>query len=419
MTTIAEAPALPVHLLPAASAALGAALGDTPAVAAIRKEAAELAIKLRLPTRVDRPWRYTDIANFPIDTLHPATGPAHSAPSSVGGDVVEIIDGTIVNEPAIEGLSLGGPTLAEGEIGSVIRPDSSLFAALHYAFLDGVLVIRVPDDVEVAAPLRVLRSFHRAGQLATPHTVIVTGRHARLTVIEECSSSDDPMTVLPIVEILPGPGAEVRYTMLHRWGAETKVFADQRTITAPDSAITSLSIATGGALVKSHVTSTLEGRGSSSEIFGLFLGAGSQHFDLYTTQDHVGADTTSDLLYKSALHDDSRSVYYGLTRVGLEARNADANQQNRNLLLSKTAKADSDPVLEILTNDVIKAAHGATAGPVDEGQLFYLEARGIAREQAETLLVGGFLGEVLDRIPDESVRNELGESIGVVREDLF
>ncbi len=100
-----------------------------------------------------------------------------------------------------------------------------------------------------------------------------------------------------------------------------------------------------------------------------------------------------------------------MTRVGLGARNADANQENRNLLLSKLAKADSDPVLEILTNDVIRASHGATAGPVDEEQLFYLQARCMPYPQAETMLVGAFLAQVLDRVPDETLRAELTEAL--------
>jgi len=178
-----------------------------------------------------------------------------------------------------------------------------------------------------------------------------------------------------------------------------------------DSALINLSVATGGAVVKSHIQSSLEGRGSSSELFALCLGDGHQHVDFYTVQDHVAADTRSDLLFKSALKESSRSVYYGLTRVGLGARNADANQENRNLLLSHEAKADSDPVLEILTNDVIRVSHGATAGPVDEEQLYYLQTRGIPLDEAEALLVRAFLSEVLDRVPDEALREELSEML--------
>lgn len=182
-------------------------------------------------------------------------------------------------------------------------------------------------------------------------------------------------------------------------------------VSEPGSEYVGLTLAVGGKVVKSHQTSSLEGRGSSSELYALCIGAGSEHVDFYTLQDHIGPDTRSDLLFKSALKDSSRSVYYGLTRVGLGAKNADANQEDRNLLLSREAKADSDPVLEILTNDVIRCSHGATAGPVDEEQLYYMQTRGLPYEHAEALLVRGYLAQVLDRLPNEQLRAELEEAL--------
>ena len=158
----------------------------------------------------------------------------------------------------------------------------------------------------------------------------------------------------------------------------------------------------GGEVVKAHLESTLQARGTASELLGRGYGTGKSHGDFYTLQDHIGPDTRSDLLYKSALRTQSRAVYYGSTRVGLGAKNADANQENRNLLLSKTARADSDPVLEILTSDVIRASHGATAGPVDQEQLYYMQARGIRHRDAEAMLVRAFLEAVLGRVPERS-----------------
>ncbi|MEJ5221667.1 MAG: SufD family Fe-S cluster assembly protein, partial [Tepidiforma sp.] len=174
-----------------------------------------------------------------------------------------------------------------------------------------------------------------------------------------------------------------------------------------DAAFQNLQLVLSGRVVKGQMESSLIGRGTGSELLGLAYGRGEEYVDFYTLQDHIGPDTRSDLLYKAALRDSARSVYYGLTRVGLGAKNADANQENRNLLLSKTARADSDPVLEILTSNVIRASHGATAGPVDEEQLFYLQTRGIPRPAAEAMLVWAFLEEVVSRVPDGALREEL------------
>lgn len=379
-----------------ASAALGQRLGDAAWMAALRSAAAREAIARLMPTPREREWKYLDVSRLDLDGYEP------------GGDAPAELDtgSAAVRVVPFERADAAGAKLIERHLGSVVPFGRNKFTALHYAFLGGGVLVNVPANVEGSAPVRISRTFTGGKQLATPHTLIVTGANSRVTVIEDYRSSEADIVALPVVEIVPGPAAEVRYTALHRWGAQTRVFSEQRTLTDRDSAVVSLSIATGGAVVKCHIESSLEGRGSSSELYAVTLGSERQHLDFYTFQDHIGPDTRSDLLFKSALNDESRAVYYGLTRVGLGAHNADANQANRNLLLSKQAKADSDPVLEILTSDVIRVSHGATAGPVDEEQLYYLQARGIPRREAEALLVWGFLGDVLSRVPDETLRAE-------------
>jgi Fe-S cluster assembly protein SufD len=320
------------------------------------------------------------------------------------------VDGVVVSDFAEVEAGTALATRLDERLGQAVLPHGKL-AALHYAFLRGGVLVDVAANAEVAEPVRIVREYVDGGQLATPHTLITTGANSRVTIIEDYRSSDADVLALPDVEIFPGPGSQVQYVSLHRWGPNTVVAGEQRTITDRDSEFLSVSVVTGGRAVKSHITGSLEGRGSSSEVLGLVLGADHEYADFYTLQDHIGPDTRSDLLIKSALEDSSQSVYYGLTRVGLGAKNADANQVNRALLLSKKAKADSDPVLEILTNDVIRVSHGATAGPVDEEQLYYLESRGIPRPAAEDLLVRAFLGQVLARVPSETVREELEEIV--------
>ncbi len=389
-------------LTPAASRALGEALGDGAAVAALRARAAEAleraSVTMPAPA-IHRPWKYVDPAALDLDGFAP---PGAEAAARFSG--AQDIDGLTVAAFA------GAPEGALGRLGEAVpvEGEGDRLAALHYAFLGGGALVETKANAEIAEPVRLTREFTEAGALAAPHTLIAAGANSRLTVIEEYRSDDGPMAVLPAVELLAGPGAVISYTSLHRWGARTRVFAGQRAVTERDADVRSLSLVTGGRLVKSHITSSLEGRGSSSEIYGLAVGAGDEHTDFYTVQDHVAEDTRSDLLIKSALGERSRAVYYGLTKVGLGARRADANQENRNLLLSRAAKADSDPVLEILTNDVTRVSHGATAGPVDEEELFYIQSRGLTREGAVGLLVRGFLGEPLDRSGHgEAVREEL------------
>jgi Fe-S cluster assembly protein SufD len=405
----------------ATSAAFGRALHDTPWQAALRAEAAAIADRLAMPDpHRERPWKYLDITGFDVSPYRPGL----AAPSRPAADtlrerfglagaaatLIQLNSETVLAEPA-EGVTVrdfvDAPAIVEQHLGTLVAPGRSKLTALHYAFLRGGVLVEVAPNAEVAGHVRIVRSYDEGSQLATPHTLIVTGANSRVSIIEDFRSSDEEVFALPIVEIAPGPGSEVRYTVLHRWGANTRVFSEQRMLGERDSAFVGVSMVTGGRVVKVHQASSLEGRGSSSELYALCIGSDHQHVDFYTLQDHIGPDTRSDLLFKSALTDESRSVYYGLTRVGLHARNANANQENRNLLLSKRAKADSDPVLEILTSNIIRCSHGATVGPVDEEQLFYLQARGIPRPAAEALLVRGYLAQVLDRVPDDALRDEL------------
>ena len=381
----------------AQSAAVGTAWNDSPAIASLRARAASLASELDWPnSRTQRPWKYFDASQL---DLTPESPLADVATELSGGD------GAVVTRFS-RASGAEAETIARF-LATSVRPETDRLTALHYAMLREGVLVRVPANVEVSTPVRLIRRINGAG-LSTPHTLIVTGANSRVTVVQEYFSDDNEIVALPAAEIIPGPGSEVRYYCVHRWGPNTRVFANQRFLGSErDARFQNLHMVLGGQVVKGHLESSLQGRGTSSELFGVAYGTGQSHADFYTVQDHIGPDTRSDLLYKSALTERSRSVYYGLTRVGLGAKNADANQSNRNLLLSHEARADSDPVLEILTNDVIRVSHGATAGPVDEEQLYYLQARGIPRPEAEALLVRAFLNEVLARLPDESLREEL------------
>lgn len=376
---------------------MGAGLGDRAWLTSLRERAAELAEQLAWPDSYQsRPWKYydataTDLGRYPVDRDEAV---ATTVPDGVTVTTLGFAEGRAEQQLA-------------SQLGQSVEPGTDRFTALHYAFLRDAVLVDVPANVEAAAPVRINRTFEGA-QFAAPHTVIVTGANSRVTVIEEYSSDGADILAVPVAEVVPGPGSEVRYYVVHRWGAGTRAFAYQQLRAKErDAALQNLQLVLSGKVVKGQMVSALEARGTGSELLGLAYGRGEEYVDFFTLQDHIGPDTRSDLLYKAALRDSARSVYYGLTRVGLGATNADANQENRNLILSTTARADSDPVLEILTSNVIRASHGATAGPVDEEQLFYLQARGIPREKAEGMLVWAFLEEVLARVPDEAVREEL------------
>jgi Fe-S cluster assembly protein SufD len=156
-----------------------------------------------------------------------------------------------------------------------------------------------------------------------------------------------------------------------------------------------------------ELESLLNGKGSEANLVGLVFGGNAQHFDHQTLQDHMGSDSRSDLKFKVVLRDEASSTFTGMIRIDQHALRTESNQENRNLLLSRHAKADSDPRLEILNSDVIRCGHGATVGPVDEEALFYMQTRGLPRKEAERLIVRGFFEPLVAQVPLESVREHL------------
>jgi Fe-S cluster assembly protein SufD len=147
----------------------------------------------------------------------------------------------------------------------------------------------------------------------------------------------------------------------------------------------------------------LTGEGAQARLSGFYVADGTQHLDHDTQQNHLAAHTTSDLLFKGALTERSRSVWQGMIYVAPGAQRTDGYQVNRNLVLSDEARADSIPGLEILADDV-RCTHGATVGKLEEETLFYLTSRGIHRDMAEKLLIDGFFAPIMEQIPFDAVR---------------
>jgi len=236
-----------------------------------------------------------------------------------------------------------------------------------------------------------------------------------VTLIQEDRSvavggSDAAHVINGRIELLVEPDAAVRYCRVQRWDPAAHEFALQRATLREGAQLSMVNIHVGGRVSKTHVIAKLLGKGATSRVFGFLFGHGAQHLDYHSLQDHQAPQTMSDLLYKAALKDRSRMIYTGLIRIAKQAKQTDAFQANHNLLLSGESKAETIPMLEILADDV-RCKHGATIGPVDEEQLFYLTSRGIPQRLAERLLVMGFVEPVLEQVPCEALRDQLREEL--------
>jgi Fe-S cluster assembly protein SufD len=173
-----------------------------------------------------------------------------------------------------------------------------------------------------------------------------------------------------------------------------------------DARVQSLNLHVGGRQARHESLSQLQAPGAFSEMLALTVADGAREFDQRTLQVHQAPNTKSDLLYKNALREQSRTIFSGLIVVDPDAQKTDAYQSNRNLMLSEEAEASSLPGLEIQANDV-RCTHGATSSRIDPDQEFYLQSRGIAKEMADELLTFGFFEEVLNRLESEPLHDAL------------
>jgi Fe-S cluster assembly protein SufD len=207
------------------------------------------------------------------------------------------------------------------------------------------------------------------------------------------------------------PGASLRYVNLQNWGHEVWHFAHQKAAVGARGRLQWTIGALGAKLAKVNQHVAMIGPDAEVQVNGVMFTEGKQHLAYNTHQHHQAPYCKSDLLYKAALQDRSRTVWRGMIKVDRGAQRTDGYQRNDNLMLSRDARADSIPGLEIEADDV-RCTHGSTSGRVDEMQLFYAMTRGFTRREAVRMIVAGFFQQVFDRITIESVRDALGEAIG-------
>ena len=378
------------------------------------------------PSTRSEEWRYTDVSRVVnlaelrlaadvavADGPRPAGLTAAMDEDRAAAGHVVLIDGAVVHvdlDPALteQGVVLTSlksamhehAELLEELLATVVPPEDGKFQALNAAlWTDGVL-LHVPPNVKLDLPVRVTRWTSDAGSAVCTRTLVVAEPGSRVSYVEELLSDDFEQRTLSssAVEVIARDGAQVQFVSIQRLGRGAFCQSAQRTLAYRDSKLDTLNVSLGGSVTRLDFNARLLGPGAHSDMLGLYFGDEDQHFDHNTSQDHVAPDTGSDLLYKGALDGRSRAAFRGIIRVRPEAQRTDAYQTNRNLLLSEEARADSLPNLEIEADDV-KCSHGASVGQLDSEAIFYLLSRGLSRQQAERLVVLGFLRDVMTRLP--------------------
>ncbi|MEX0718979.1 MAG: Fe-S cluster assembly protein SufD [Planctomycetaceae bacterium] len=293
-----------------------------------------------------------------------------------------------------------------------VRPETDRFSAWHAAFWTGGTVLYVPRNVTLEKPLHSLIALANSGAADLSHTLIILEENAQATLLEETASATVDAAGLHVgaVELLVGRGANLRYVQLQNWNEKVHHFAHQCGRVEASGTLQWTVGGLGSRLAHIHQDVHLDGRGASAEVNGVTFAVDRQLISYYTKQSHNAPDTRSDLLYKEVLRDRSRVVWRGMIRVEKAAQQTDGYQRSDALLMSSAARADSIPGLEIEADDV-RCTHGATAGRVDEEQIFYCMCRGLSKYEAMHMIVEGFFQRVFDRIPVEVVRETLSQAV--------
>jgi Fe-S cluster assembly protein SufD len=380
-----------------------------------RAELLERYRALPLPTTSDEPWRFTDLKGFDPDTFN-----ANGASSVTAGrgmldvdvaGLANVSEAGIEIEKAAEGVRFEPLPEDFDRLGTLVGHDEK-FAAHNAALWKHGLLVVIPKGVVVEQPLyvRITNSVEKGSVFFRLLVVAEEGSHA--TLIEEYTSVSPELSGYSnaVAELFVEQAAKLEYVSLQSFSTETWHFATHHASVGRDAELDWVAGGFGSKKGKTRIQNDLAGPGATSRVTGAYFADGDQHLDYDTFQEHIAPNTTSDFAFKGALNDSASTVWRGMIRVEKDAQKTNAYQENRNLMLSKRAHADSIPGLEILANDV-RCTHGATLGQVDREQLFYLMARGLSRAEAERLIVRGFFQDILDRIELEPVRETLGEAL--------
>ncbi|HVA12766.1 MAG TPA: Fe-S cluster assembly protein SufD [Stellaceae bacterium] len=393
---------------------------------------------LGFPTRRDEAWRFTD-----LKPLHGAGFPPHPNPLPGGervraqragegavsryalaGDThrIVIVNGRFVPELSrIGALPTGAlllntaalitahPGVAQRLTDSTDFVGAQAFGSLNAALFSDGFVLALDTGVQLDQPIEIVYWGDTPERSLHLRNLILLGAGSRATLIESFAGEGHYWTnAVGIVDV--GAGAALRHVKLQDEAAEAIHFGQARISLAHDAKYESFVLTLGGRLSRSDSFVTFAGENAACGLFGAYLLRGEQEATNATFVDHAAPRCTTNEVFKGVVDERAHGVFLGRIAVRQDAQKTNANQLNKNLLLSPRANVDTKPELEILADDV-KCSHGATVGDLDETALFYLAARGIPAPEARRMLIEAFAADALDQIGDAALRAHLAAHV--------
>lgn len=415
------------------------ALGDDAEFHERRVAAAAAAHEAAPPSFTEEEWRYTPVDDLDFDKYKLAAVPGANGASDQPDELwqlsagvqpaaqVHVVDGVVTAaDVSTAGVSVSVPPEALGSgvdasvasgsgwqslVGSVLTEPADPFGLANLAFTTAPVVVEVEAGVALDGPVLVRVATTAGGSVWFPRLVVKAGRGANATVIEHHTSTDVDALVCPVTELTVGDAAHLTQLCIQDVSHQATQIATQSSAVGRDATVSIHQVALGGAYARMRIDSHMVAPGGHGDISAVYFGEADSVLDFRTFQRHTAAHTTSNLRFKGALDDHSKSIYTGTIIIAPDAAFVDADQTNHNLKLSPHAWSDAVPNLEIENNDV-KCSHASSSGPVDPDQVFYLGRLGIPPGVAELALVEGFFADITDDLPDKAVAAAVGDRIG-------
>ncbi|MCX6175599.1 MAG: Fe-S cluster assembly protein SufD [Ignavibacteriales bacterium] len=401
----------------------------------IRKNALISLAELSFPTNRNEEWKYTNVTpilkqNFIpalISTLHKFRKEEikpllfkdfdYHLIVFVNGLFAEELSeiGNLPKGVVVDGLNRitkNNPDSISKYINKLSKIDNA-FNALNTAYSYDGLVVILPDGMILEKPIQVLylNSSKDDLVLSTPRNLIVAGKNSQVSVITNYNGYSNKTYFSNIItEVYVEENAIVDFYKIQNENDESYHIEKVQAIQKKNSVFNHYNINFGGAIVRNDINTLHDDQNIETHYYGLYLAHGKQHVDNHTFVDHAKPNCMSNELYKGILDDNSRGVFNGKIIVRRDAQKTNAYQQNKTILLSKTATIDTKPQLEIFADDV-KCSHGATVGHLDDTSEFYIRSRGVPQELAKSMLIRAFANDVIDTVKIEPLKEQINHMI--------
>ncbi|OBR66313.1 Fe-S cluster assembly protein SufD [Paenibacillus oryzae] len=396
----------------------------------LRGEAAELAGELAWPkpekVRIER-WNLTAVGSYAKPA--PAASLAE-LPEDIASLVAEGTENLVVQrnsgaiwrglspELAAQGVIFTDLETACTEHGELVqqylfqavKKDEDKLTALHAAIWNGGVFLYVPKNVEVELPLQaVLYNDAEAASFA-PHILIVAESNSRVTyvdcVVTDKAAVSSPFVHPSVVEVFAKSGSLVRFGSIHSLGSAGVDMTFRRAVVENDARVEWIIGDLNDGNTLSDTKSIMKGQGSTSDVKVISVGNNAQQMSLTTQAVHFGKSSDSNMITRAVMKDSASAIINGITKIEHGATKANGVQTEKVLMLSPKARGDANPIL-LIDEDDVTAGHAASVGQVNPEQVYYLRSRGISKQDAERLIIYGFLAPVVSEISVEAVRTQL------------